>query len=345
MISKATSFVLLLFLFRFGFAQSIVTDTVPIKFKADTIIPVNYFWQSAIDNRDVNPKIVSYAKTTKYLLIPVDQEVCLPKPLATILSKNTATNALDSFNLEIDYFIIEKYKGRFINPYVLYANMPLSRIVNGKKEYVGTLIYNYEYQPARRKTPYAQACEELLGSWHSQFKIDMLSVENFANNDIPRPQTLISEEIKKPYYFNVNLSTVVGLNFWQIEGELDFTRPEAEVSRWFTGSFIRYQQTDEFEMIGFGKKAEHYTKRINNKAEFDISSNLIFGLNKWKNVNDIKLWQLFQLSLSSSQSINFNKLNQPGFLFKAGLFENIYYIVDKTPGFQVGPYLSIGYKF
>jgi hypothetical protein len=173
----------------------------------------------------------------------------------------------------------------------------------------------------------------------------MISVSQYLKTNSERPLILLDENRKKPHFFNIMASGAAGLNFWQIDAEIYFTRPETNLSNWFTGSFVRYQNTPDFEMFGFGKKCEHFTKRLSGKTILDISSNLILGLNKWKKTEDIKLWQIFQLSLSSAQTLNFDRINKSGFIVKAGLFENIFYIPIEKVGFQIGPYLSVGYKF
>ncbi|MBN2485629.1 MAG: hypothetical protein JXB34_06620 [Bacteroidales bacterium] len=337
---------ILAFLFNNCFSQDIITDTVRIDFKADTIIPGNYVFNSIKDNRKVSPTLVSFSQKNKYLLVPVDIEICLNKPLAEALEFNGSLSIMaDSFALEIDYFIIEPYKGRLVNTYMLYANLPVKYIKNGIEEPLGTIIYNFDYKPFQRKATYEQVCEEVLTNWHRQFKIDMISVSNSIKNPQEKPVSLLTEAINKPYFFNFTLGGAVGHNFWQLEGEIHFTRPETTPTRWFAGSFFRYQNTPELEMAGFGKKLEHFNRRLSMNTVLDISSNFLVGLNKWKNTDDIKLWQVFQLSLSSAQTINFDKQNKAGLILKAGLFENICYIIDKKPRFQAGPYISAGYKF
>jgi hypothetical protein len=337
---------LLVLVFKVISAQVIVTDTVRVRFVPDSVIPTNYFWNSVTDNRGGNLKLVGYSEKKKYVLLPVDQELCVQNNLSEIIGNNKyAKFSSDTFALEIEYFIIEPYNGRFINPHVLYADMPIFKIKNGEKQQLGVITYNFEYKPINSKLKIPQASEQVLANWHRQFKIDMISVVDYANTGMNKPDILLTSEQHKPYYFNIILNSSAGINFWQIEGELAFTRPETSISRWFTGSFLRYQNTPEFEMVGFGKKAEHYSMRLSDKTAFDFSTNMVLGLNKWRNIKEIKLWQIMQISASSTQSFNFEKKNQSGWLLKAGLYENLYYIVQKPLGFQFGPYLAVGYKF
>lgn len=143
----------------------------------------------------------------------------------------------------------------------------------------------------------------------------------------------------------MGLAFVAGIDFWQVDGELYFTRPETTKINLYRAGLIRYQYTQEFEIISFGKRSEHLFLRISPLWAVDISSNLLIGINKWHNAEDIKLEQVFQLSASSSQTMAFGKVNQPGLTFRLGLFENLYYIPYMALKLQLGVYLSTGYKF
>ena len=74
-------------------------------------------------------------------------------------------------------------------------------------------------------------------------------------------------------------------------------------------------------------------------------TNVLVGINKWRVPDEVELPQIVQLSFSSNQSINLDRKNEQGFLFKAGLFENVYYIYKKPLKLQLGLYVSVGYKF
>jgi hypothetical protein len=336
-----------LFFFTSAFSQGIVTDTVYIRYVADSIIPSNYIISSIKDKRGVNPRLISYSQRKKFVLIPVDQELCVPKPLENQLMSNFSIpeKPIDTFCMDIRYFIIERINGRFYNPYILKADIPLYRLTHGDTIPSGVLIYNFTYMPPSPKIKKPEVCEDILAKWNTQFKLDMLGLNSAVTSGTEPPENWILKDLKRSHFLNTSIGGVVGLNFWQIEGELFFTRPETDKKRIFDANIIRYQKTDKFEVIGFGKKSEHLNNRLNNNFTFDISSNLLLGLVKWKEQQEIKLYQIFQFSLSSNQSLCYDRLNSQGWLFRAGLFENLYYTIDMRPGFQAGIYLSTGYKF
>lgn len=334
---------LLLFNFFSLSGQRIIADTIFIQFEPNEIISSNYFIDSIHDKRSTHSRVVSYSQKKKYLLVPVDQEICLNKPLAYYLKQSPQNQEKDTISLDINNFIIEKYQGRFFNQYRLYADIPYYLIKNDSSEFKGTLVYNFEYQPRKRKTEQHKAIEELLPQWHQQFKIDLLATSSYLQSGMNKPDVFIEKRLKKPYYLNFSIGSVLSYNFWQLEGELYLTRPETSNSGWFISHIARYQKNDEFESFSYGKKSEHYFKRLNKNWNFDITSNILFGFVKHANDEDIKLYHLMQASVSSNQCIAFNKKNQSGVIFKAGLFENFYYIFEK-PGLQAGIYFSAGYK-
>ncbi len=326
-------------------SQNINADTLLIHFSPDTLIPVNFTVDEVSDNRPDNSRFISYSQTKKFLLLPVDQEITTRTPLHKEIknSFDTVSSGSLSYSIGINYFLIEKYKGKFFSPYVLRADIALY-LSDTTRTFLGTLSYNTEYKPPFRKTPKTEVCETMLLNWHRELKLDLLKMAPYIKSGTKKPENLISQNVKS-HFFNIRLATAIGPGFWQAEGELYFTRPENNSNQWFISNIIRYQNTKDFELIAFGSKSEHFQKRLNSGFSLDISSNVLIGFNKWKNKSDKTLYQLLNFSVSSSQSIGFDKANLSGWILKTGLFENFYYIVDTPLRLQIGVYLSGGYKF
>lgn len=335
------------FLFIQGFSQTIVTDSVFIDFKPDSLIPFKLNISEITDNRSVSPKFISYSQKKKFILVPVDQEISTKNTLANELKNSFNTSSIQSnkYNLEIDYFKIEKYNGRIFNPYILKADIPVYVQNDTTKQYFGTLSYNLEYDPPSRKTPKTETCEAMLSKWHTQLKLDLLGTEGYYKSNSLKPERLLLNKFEKAHFLHIDVAGVVGYNFLQVEGELYFTRPETNQKQWFLSNIIRYQYNNDFEMIGFGKKSEHLNKRLKENISLDISTNLLLGLNKWKVTEDKTLYQLLNISLSSNQYLSLNKVNSPGWKLNIGLFENLYYIIGMNPKLQIGVCLGTGYKF
>ncbi|MBN1186747.1 MAG: hypothetical protein JXB49_31000 [Bacteroidales bacterium] len=327
------------------YSQNITTDTIFIDFTPDSLIPVNFCFKNITDNRKINEKALGYSQKKKYILIPVEQAICLNKPLNKSLLTKSGTSCKNELNLEIDQFHIEHYDGFLLKQHILIANFPVYKCSTDSSQFLGTLAYNFEHQPRNKKASQTAVYEELLPLWHQQFKLDMLQVSTFAQTGNDKPENLLTQEFKRPKYFNIITSGVISIDFWQLDGEIYFSRPETNSTHWFLSKMVRYQSASDFELFAMGRKAEHYYKRFNENWNFDINSNFLIGFVKWRNPDEIKLYQLLQLSLSSYQNIVYEPLNRNGLIFKFGVFENMYYMVEYPLGFQLGLSLSCGYKF
>lgn len=343
---KGTFFIILLITAGIAHGQGVINDTLNIRFIPDSFIPINIKVDSVTDYRNVNPRMVSHTSKKKYLIVPIDQEICVEEPLNIVL-KNSLDESLtakisDTISMGINQFIIDKYTGRLSNYYVLKADFELHKSSN----YLGTLSYSYRYAPKVRKTSKPVICEELIQEWHQQFKLDLLSVNSYINdtNEL-RPDNFVEKKLRSHSFFNATIAAVVGLNFWQVEGELYFLRPEIGEPQQLQSGFLRYQKLKDLEMIGFGKKMVHRRTRLTPNMLLDINTSLMLGINKWKNPEEVKLEQILQISFSSSQAFVFENENESGLLLKFGLFENVYYIVHEPLKFQFGLYIGGGYKF
>ncbi len=337
-------FLLLLIPSIYARGQQILTDTSYIKFNGDQHIPVNYLVTNIVDNRETTKNTVGYGSQKKFLLIPVDKEICLNSPLSLTIqnSLNLNSKGNQEIELEIKHFIIKKELRRFSGNYVLEADF----IIILDTLPLGYLSYNYRSLPINKNATTEEIYEQIIEEWHPLFKMDIESSINYTENpDNFRPETLITSPYKRYNFFNINLATVFGLDFWQVDGEISFSRPETPNSNIFQGSIIRYQSTKDFEVIAFGKRSEHYQFRLNPKAVFHLNSNILIGINKWREIENIKLQQVFQIALSSYQTLSLTKENAPGINLKIGAFENLYYIIEKPVKFQAGLYTAIGYKF
>lgn len=328
------------------YSQSLDTDTLHIRFDFDTIIPVNYNIVHVVDYRKPDSRHIAYHQTKKFYFIPVDQVVMTDCDFSTQISQHLSTNTKsDSCSLGIEYFYIEKYNGRLSSPLVLKANIRIDSVTNGKSKYMGTLIYNNTVRPPK-KTQKTDIYENMLLQWSRDLKLDLIEIANAHKTIVPKnlPSRLVTESLRRPNFANLTTAVVIGNGFWQLEGEFYFTRPQTTERRWFKSNMIRYQNTTDYEAIFYGRKSEHIHQPLKENILFDMSTHLFIGINKWKETEEVKLWDIIQLSASSSQTLNYELKNKQGFIFKLGAFENIAYIYDRDIILQFGAYIGIGYK-
>lgn len=330
--------------------QKLVADTVIVDFKPDTLIPChNYKINKIVDNRTGNPKIVSYTSRKKLVLIPVDVELTTRLPLAKEILPTNTNRECDGreLNLEIEHFEIVPEKRRFGTIYLLNADILVYSDSIAEQKFLGTLVYGETFNAPKGKKSRKDISEAMMNKWHTNFKLDLLSVANYNKNDQPPIENFFTQTYKKPYFLNTTVAAVVGFNFWQIEGEIYTSRPETEKTSFRQAGIVRYTNTPDFDAISFGKKSAHNLYRRNDNFGFDINFNVLVGLNRWKKIDELKpkLEQLIHISLSSVQCFAYEKKNQSGLMFRAGIYENVYYIIYKPAGFHFGLYGAVGYKF
>lgn len=336
-----------LFVLLNGFSQNIVTDSLFIDFIPDTLLPFNLNIRKVTDNRTNSPKFISYSRKKKFILVPVDQEISTKQPLSheVLNSFSSGTGIGSTYELEIDYYKIERANGRFNRPYILRADLPVYLIEDTTKMFLGTLSYNTPYTPIKRNALKTETCQTMLHLWHIDLKLDLISIESSRHTGILMADQFIEKKFEKPHFLHIGVAGVIGFNFIQAEAELYFSRPETGSIQRYLANIVRYQNNPDLELFAFGKRSQHYTSRFNENWKIDISSNFLIGLNKWKVTQDKTLYHLFNFSISSNQSLSFDTLNSSGWKLKMGLFENLYYIIGMQPKFQIGLYLGTGYKF
>jgi hypothetical protein len=330
-------------------AQKILPDTFYIPFRYDTLIEVRHICiREVVDKRDEAPNFVRYDKKNKYLLIPVDQEVYTHNPVAEEISKGIQCDTPSrEFHLEIEKFSIEKYKGRFSSSLYLIADLPVFEYVNDTMIYRGTYFYDYLYTPRAKKETLEQSTENLLNAWHTEFKLGLLGLKSdFSNPLLQNSTNFITDRSVRSLYANTGVASFFGINWWGLQGEIYFMRPETNRRNHYMSGIIRYQNTKEYESFALGKQSEHYIYRRNPDWLFDIDFNFLIGFCKWKELDKYEptLYQLFNFELSSVQSIVYNPLNRRGLTFRFGIIENMNYIIERDIQFQAGLLLGIGVK-
>ncbi len=330
--------------------QRLLPDTIDINFRADSIVQLNNLNITEItDKRNENPRFIRYGTKNKFLLIPVDQEFYTKEPLADEIARNIVADKFSSpeFLLAINKFEVEKQKGRISSTTFLSADLILYERKKDSMIYRGTFFYDYPYRREGKKETMKQESENLLGKWHRDFKIDLMTVNAKSTGDDKNTYTnFINDTSVQSLYLNIGGGLFAGLNWWGFQAEIFFTRPETRSNNHYWAGIIRYNNNEDYESFAIGRKSEHYYFRRNEKLLFDVDLNILIGFCKWRNVDEgnIKLYQVVDFELSSIQCIQYNPVNSKGFFFKAGFMENLLYVIDKKPKFQLGTYLGVGLK-
>ena len=344
-------FTILLFSHNGLYSQKFLTDTIYIDFKGDTILSAGQVCiKGVIDNRDEIPNFVMYRTKKKFLILPVDQEILTIKPVSEAIQNGFRTNdnCSLSYTIHINKLEIEKREGRFSSSTFLVADIPVFKHKSDSSHYLGTLYYDHLYHPLHKKELFPESAQNLLYNWHATFKTDLIRLNTLQDNsDKELPPNLIIAPDDKPLYLQIRTGVFAGRNWYGLQGEIFFSRPEISNRYKTTSGIVRYQNNSDYESISIGRNSEHFTFRKNDNLSLDIDLNILLGFLKWKDVkmHNPTLYQIINAEVSSIQSIIFDRKNKQGFTFRAGTIEALAYVYDKKLQFNAGGFLEIGYKF
>ena len=344
-------FTILLFSHNGLYSQKFLTDTIYIDFKGDTILSAGQVCiKGVIDNRDEIPNFVMYRTKKKFLILPVDQEILTIKPVSEAIQNGFRTNdnCNLSYTIHINKLEIEKREGRFSSSTFLVADIPVFKHKSDSSHYLGTLYYDHLYHPLHKKELFPESAQNLLYNWHATFKTDLIRLNTLQDNsDKELPPNLIIAPDDKPLYLQIRTGVFAGRNWYGLQGEIFFSRPEISNRYKTTSGIVRYQNNSDYESISIGRNSEHFTFRKNDNLSLDIDLNILLGFLKWKDVkmHNPTLYQIINAEVSSIQSIILDRKNKQGFTFRAGTIEALAYVYDKKLQFNAGGFLEIGYKF
>ena len=344
-------FTILLFSHNDLYSQKFLTDTIYIDFKGDSILSAGQVCiKDVIDNRDEIPDFVMYRTKKKFLILPVDQEILTIKPVSEAIQNGFRTNdnCSLSYTIHINKLEIEKREGRFSSSTFLVADIPVFKHKSDSSHYLGTLYYDHLYHPLHKKELFPESAQNLLYNWHATFKTDLIRLNTLQDNsDKELPLNLIIAPDDKPLYLQIRTGVFAGRNWYGLQGEIFFSRPEISNRYKTTSGIVRYQNNSDYESISIGRNSEHFTFRKNDNLSLDIDLNILLGFLKWKDVkmHNPTLYQIINAEVSSIQSIILDRKNKQGFTFRAGTIEALAYVYDKKLQFNAGGFLEIGYKF
>lgn len=331
--------------------QKVLPDTIQIRVSPDSLLVLpNTCISHVSDLRNEHPDFLGLTHTRAYLVIKVDREVHAPDSLANEIVRFIPSSCPEgkTYQLSIEKFEILDKQGRMSSHYLLQADIGVLERRGDSLVQIGTLFYDYPYYPRSRKETYTRSVQELYHAWHTDFKLDLMSLQTIRRGaGTELTPNFITDPDVQSLYLNAKAGALVGLNWYGFQGELYFSRPETEVQGHYQSGLIRYIHRPDYESFAIGRKTNHRYWRLNENWTFDIDANFLVGFCKWQDhaETDPTLYQLFDLELSSIQSMVYYPLNRKSFSFRMGLIENASYIIGNVPTLEIGLYLEAGYKF
>ena len=148
-----------------------------------------------------------------------------------------------------------------------------------------------------------------------------------------------------PWHFlHVGSDMVYTFSGYMLDGYLYFNYPETKRTTLQASSVLRYRNENDFESLEYKIVNDFVYFRLNTAAALRLKSQLMLGINRWKDVNLVKheLYDAMIVDLSLAQSIHYFPVNRKSILFGFGIQESIYYIYSHGFQFQLGFLFQVG---
>ena len=152
---------------------------------------------------------------------------------------------------------------------------------------------------------------------------------------------------KVPTRLYIASFAAVGTDWWLANLEYSFYNPEVTRKFMQQSSFIQYRRTKRFESLTLGKDAIHFCYRLSHSWIVEAVPQISLGFNRWNDWDKYShdIYDLFNLSCSLREVIQFNPLDKKSILFTTGLIQDIYYIHSLDWKINPGLVLGFGFKF
>jgi hypothetical protein len=342
-------FCLIVFLPNLLIGQSWIADTIKIGFGSAVQPNSAFVFSHCEDFRSRPRKFVSVYERKKALFFPVDQIVQLYEPLCGQMVQHFLP--LAEFHSEYhprvyEFEIIQKQSGRTRAYTVLSALELWEESPDSGLQLLGTFYHESVFKQ-RKKEPVDTGYQLAIDRWSTQLAADIVAMQQNIDQLIPGQLGNFrrgKNVVQKNFYLSADW--VYGLNFWGIDGEIWFSRPENNKRFRRSSGIVRYQHHSNFKMIAIGRQFHQYHYRLNNNWLLSNKAGFLLGFNNWNDFNTAnhKFEEIFNFNLSATQKLIYNRLDNKGLLFGIGIMENFYYIVHHQPRFDVGMVLNVTLK-
>ena len=340
-----------------SFAQSLVQDTLYVSF------PSNENLQNSpgivIDSiQYVNQKdtrVLGIEEKKEFLIVPVDLYICTRRPLhreiASSLNLSRQTdNDSTAYTIVIDDFSLSQTSASLFYPcYSLNAALSLFR--HGQfpdSDFIGQFLYETKKRKSLFRDNRRKAYEDLLLRWKHDFISDLNVIEASSPRDLRLMGNYRAHRNKShPVHMMAGCNGIMTSENELLDVEIFFSDREARTLFYRNGGYnIRFRMADKFESIEFGLSNDYLFRRLSRTMVLRWQSQLMCGVNRWKDIRTRKrkIYDAVILDYSMSQNLIFNPIDRRHILFGIGIMEGINYIYSRNIHFEIGLLLHLGIK-
>lgn len=311
----------------------VLVDSIHIPAKIDSVL----------DLREVdNPCLLKIDEIKKYVFIPVDRHIISAKPPAQVIHRALPFTQDSDTCISVGIRQLEFEKQThffFLNRSTLSASMQFRR-----EGHETPVIIHYEsFFDRFLKSP------SLKESYQKNFEsfIQNMAVDLSAySRALPfKDNSLTDNHHDCPWNFlNSGSDIIYNFSGYIIDGYLYFSHPEIQKITLRAGGVLRYRNEEDFESLEYKLANDFLFYRLNRIAAIRFKSQLLLGINRWKDMDHVKheLYDAMIFDLSLAQSVHYFPINRKSLLFGIGIQESVYYIYSLGFRFQTGLLLQVG---
>jgi hypothetical protein len=318
-------------------AQRLVLDTLIVTFNPDSIsnhISIGLI-DTVLDERGVeDPALLDISEKNQYIFVPVDQHILADRPVAEVIHnglKGEHGDSAESMHLRLRHLDFSSQRKLHASVFVYQTG-----------DSIGELLYECSIPKKngqKTKERYHSLVEQLV------FRIgsDLSETNSDAIQSLTNYRKISKENPWMQLQTGSGMSVLAGGDFL-IDAYLTFVFPEIKKFRRQSVGAMRYRRMDRFESIEWGLASDWMTYRYHPDWVVRFKSQLMFGLNRWNDMETFKhkLYDGFLLDFSFGQSIHYHPKNSRSVILGLGLIENAYYIYSTGFQFDAGLTIQVG---
>jgi len=337
-----------------GRAQNIVQDTLHVSFEYRAPEPCPGVRISSVkDKRDRAGAFIGIYETTKYMFVPVDLLIRLPghldEEISAMFVRGDTCKESEELCLAVKHLRVSSARGPlFTTRYRINATLGISRICGTDTVSMGDLVYEVPYDSPFFGCSLKQGIEHALSAWQEAVihDIHLVGGQNSLQKQMQGPVPLRPAAGERAYMNLAGSGEVSAGSQWSLfDVHVYFT--DREPSSWFYrngGHHLRYRHENEFDSIEFGLSMNQWNYRLSRCLLLRVRYDLMFGFNKWKDIQDTEhtLYDALIFEACASQLVQYHPLDSKGLVLGAGLLQGVNYITSKGTRFQYGICIQLG---
>lgn len=332
-----------------GCTQTLVQDSLILEVRLPVVHDgSNSNIINVFDHRNISdPKLLGISEIRHYGVVPVDLHIITASPITDLIRASLPpvhmdrltemSLALTHLNLSVQS-IFPFYKRYRVNACI----QLLKHNNHDSLSPAGMLVFDSGITRCSFRNQYPRETTLSVERWISDLVRDVQSVSSgtLPANFQTTPHALLWMQLRMDCDFFLIPEGYI------LDGQLHFIYPESHM--WFFDSarIMRYRHQTRFDALEYSLMNTSLNFRMNSDFMLQFQSSLLFGINRWKDMNSVEhgLEDIFIGDISLSQKLSFIPKNTKSLILGVGFWQSLYYISSLGFNLQPGLNFHIGLK-